>query len=561
MKELKHEQRKMARKARIKVLRGDRATIAASSTKLEKGELLLDTSDGYLIAGREDDTDVNNSSCIVRAREVIGYPQDDVTISASVPIYPVSNYGVRYDSSANSASFYTNNMNLGLSTFGGNISIGKSIGTLNVNIQSNKNTNISSFDGNISIAANRGFGIGDHTIDIKSVGNISLKANTSIDLNNNSSISSDGNVLKVGNVEIIGDTQYAVKIGSNISTVGVRSVSIGDNASANLESVAIGNGAKAGSDGYGCNSTAIGYSTSAVGPGSVAIGAGASASAGSSVQLGLGENSNASTLQFKSHKIANESTTFGPFEGDLVGNVSGNVSGNLSGDSVKVDSISNNSSTDLTISSGGNNVVINENTTISSDGKKLTVGAIEIDGGSGNSVMIGNNASARNKSIAIGNNSIAGGTYYGDSIAIGNNSVATGYGSCQIGNGSNANNSTLQFINTKIADGSGNVYTGFSKEWSTFTPYVDGVSKLLDGSTAMIMIEQEISQEILRSSHIFYVDRSSTNYCVFVGMYNSIFCYFQYGINLNGNDSLWAFPEGQSAVDLSNTSIKYKILT
>lgn len=680
MKELKHEQGKMARKARVKVLRGTRAAIANSEEKLEKGELLLDTTDGYIIAGLNDyeqldssaqfDEDqtyyvltsgiyvvdssvtssnfdekvdgglyiftnnVNNSSHIIKVREVVGYANDSTTLNGSSG-YENSKYSLSYSESragvvldgGNNSLDVVSNSSLNIGGYDVNIhDSGEESGSIRLTTKNNRvwmenslnDPGVTIYGSNI-VSISVGCQSTRCAITLSNAsGDISLESTGKINLNTNTNISSDGNTLNVGQVAKIGNIEINNSSNKNqitvdnvvghsnqttingnilksneIDTTTLKVDSISNNSSTNI-TINSGN-----------NEVVVnGYTNVSSGGKKLTVGSIEIDNSSNENKISVGNLSAATKVS--TPKIDNGGNAVDIANISNVSKIAGNsnqtdINGNIlksnevDTTTVKVDAISNNSSnSDLLISSATNkDVKINTNTVFNSSGNKLEVGSVVIDSTtqnqtsvtanqfngnfSGNvsgdnatfssyvsasiinsstrttsvndvvltnssgrrsvetdyinvsnamwfdksnyggvsildkstssaggvsignvhssgtgSITIGNNSISEQNCVAIGNNAIA---REDNCVAIGNNaitrslsdssvaigheskviaphSVALGYNASasagnaiQLGNGSNTNDSTLQFMNTKIADGYGNVFTGFSKDW------------------------------------------------------------------------------------------------
>lgn len=449
----------MARKARVKILRGTRSNISNSDVKLEKGELLLDTDDGYLFAGLEDGVDANNTSNILKAREVIGYANDSATLNGSVN--PTDK---KYSFGYNSSSDRVGIDGVDSLSFNGDIDIHKNGASNSIKIGSGITTDQGysvAIGGNVrlgktgdsacySIAigyqakANDSFAVSIGTGSDANNSSVAIGVNSKASNNNSVAIGSNSEASGLDSI-VIGNTskssgQRSVSIGDGSNASGGFSISIGrsSNASGAFNSMAIGYE----SNSSGVYSVALGSRANSSSSESIAIGNGAKATASKAVQIGNGSNGNASTLQFLNKTISNGSALFGPFEGDLTGNVTGNVTGDLTGN------VSNASSIDFLtgVDINGSYVRIGRNTSTTSP----------------SDVAIGNGAyaskSIASASVAIGKNANAFGS---DSIAIGNcASVAeSATNAAQIGAGTNSKSGTLQFRDKTIANSNGVIIT------------------------------------------------------------------------------------------------------
>ena len=146
----------------------------------------------------------------------------------------------------------------------------------------------------------------------------------------------NGNVVAIGkSVNAAGDSSIA--IGNTAYSQGVASVAIGTTSKTDIQAVAIGSNAKGGNESIslGCNTStdyqsyciAIGNNANVNGEGGVAIGYNASSNFQSiaignaaitegalAIQLGIGTNSNESTLQVWDHTLLNKETGLIPPE-------------------------------------------------------------------------------------------------------------------------------------------------------------------------------------------------------------------------------------------------------
>ena len=400
----------MARKTRIKLLRGSRWDIAGSSEKLEQGEVVLDTTDGYLIAGSTDGVFAKNSSSIVKAREVVGYANDSSNLSNStITSLNYKKYSLRYNPLYDETDLLSQGMNLSVDS-NRNVSV---IASDFVKIRSsNRGVNISSGPSGSESAV--------ISLDHQS-GNISLNASGNISVNGtvngNTSLSSDGRVLSIGTIEL-----------NNSS--GQKSI--------NVNSI------------HGDSNSDLSVSS----------------------EQDLYLNAYDTVYINGETEISSDGKTLSTSEVNSAG---------VNTTNLKVDTITNNSAGNVSISSDSGYVVLNGNTVIANDGKSLSIGDVKIDTannailvGTGasdelgvDSISIGNNASSQGwSSTAIGNNASSYGMFSvalgGDtiasafSIALGELSVATGEWSCAVGRGANAINVSACAIGNNASASGGN---------------------------------------------------------------------------------------------------------
>lgn len=511
----------MAQKTRIKLLRGTRDSIANSSAKTLPGEVLLDTTDGYLIAGLSDEANnaVNNSSHIVTTNRLVGYTKDSVSLNNSTNSNSSNRYYIGYNRSEDkfdiSAPCWLRlNGNVYISPDGENINatrvgsrqigsgskanssdsiaigvLANASGTTSIAIgnETNASGNDSVGIGNSAKPGNKGaVAIGNNSI---SGGGVAVGDNTSASGNSscigkNSNAGADGSVVIGNSSQSLGYRSVAIGEGASVGALKNDSIAIGSNASAESNSLALGKNANAsegssialGADAIASNysTVAIGVSTRATGNYASALGLWANASGNhatalgfnakaseyNTVQLGDGTNSNASTLQFLDKTISNESHLFGPF----VGNLSGD---NVSANNATFTSLSSSNYLGLTIRNVSSETFKDSVINISSE--YSVSGSIKIGYNSSahelaNGIAIGYNSSTYGRSgggVAIGANSIARsvGDDAGSTVAIGKDAKATSMNAVQLGEGTNSNASTLQFRNTKIANDNGVVVT------------------------------------------------------------------------------------------------------
>lgn len=495
----------MARKTRIKLLRGTRASIASSNVKLEKGELLLDTDDGYLFAGLDEGVDANNTSNILKAREVVGYVNDSSTLNSSVnPTDKKFRVGISSNNSQDEFQITGSNLPVNISSSEDIHLKAKESGK---KVIINDNTSISS-DGNTlttnnvsasNVSADKKLTVGNTvTIDGEN-GNIQSPLGTlsasivSADIVSGFDVSANtasvASELTFGNDINVGSNYGNAKvvIGVNASSKQTHSVAIGnevliDNASG-CYSVAIGYASRAnknfgvsigtGSNVSGYNSIAIGMNAIAYGSETMALGSQSNASGANSISIGVNSNSSGSG----GVAVGNNTKSTAP-DSIAIGNVS-NASGTCSisigknanasdlyataiGYKSNASGVNSTASGQFANASGESSAAIGYNS-VSIGESSIAVGdATKSIGFASTAVGPLSNASGC-ASTAVGYWSESSGYC---STAVGQGATVTANNSVQLGDGTNSNESTLQFRNTKIADGSGNVFTGFSKSIS-----------------------------------------------------------------------------------------------
>lgn len=198
----------MSKKATVKILRGTRDSISANSnnTTIDKGELLLDTTDGYLIASPTDNSIINNSEYIIKAREVVGYSGDNGTLKTETG--KGNEYHLKYNSSSGNVDFGSNNLKADI-----------------------KFKNIDISGSQVRLGNNSEFVGGTTNV---AIGNGAMTVSNSIAIGNHSQSNSYGVAIGEDTTEIY--CSYAVAIGKDAKVAGSFGRTIKD-------SVAIGNGA------------------------------------------------------------------------------------------------------------------------------------------------------------------------------------------------------------------------------------------------------------------------------------------------------------------------------
>ena len=174
---------------KIKVLRGTRANIAAvaasgkaSNFNLEQGELALDVTDGYLIAGKDSNklnNGINKTANIVKTNELVGYDSDASGISGTAS----GEYSVKYNSASANKELTVKNENGDVDTTAA------------------KGVNVTAQDGDVVTDATGG--------DIKFTNKTNGKK---FIVNTYTTIDKDGKQLKVGDVTVDGNTNSYIDV-------------------------------------------------------------------------------------------------------------------------------------------------------------------------------------------------------------------------------------------------------------------------------------------------------------------------------------------------------------